>query len=55
MKLTITVTQEDHDGELLYVGRVAEFPNISAFEDSFEKALSLVVDAVITLKAMAND
>lgn len=52
---TITIRKEEVDGDTLYVGRVAEFPNISAFEDTFETARTLVVDAIQTLKKIADE
>ncbi len=52
---TITIRKEEEDGEILYVGRVAEFPNISAYEDTFEAARELVLDSVQTLKAIADE
>ena len=52
---TISIRKEDEDGEILYVGRVAEFPNISAFEDTFEAARALVLDAIQTLKKIADE
>lgn len=52
---TISIRKEEHDGEILYVGRVAEFPNISSFEDSFEEARVLVLDAIQTLKKIADE
>jgi len=52
---TITIRKEEDDGEILYVGRVAEFPNISAFEDTFEAARTMVLDAIQTLKNIADE
>jgi predicted RNase H-like HicB family nuclease len=52
---TISIRKENHDGDILYVGRVAEFPNISSFEDSFDEARSLVIDAIQTLKKIADE
>jgi len=52
---TISIRKEIHDGESYYVGRVAEFPNISSFEDSFEEARALVIDAIQTLKKNADE
>lgn len=53
---TITIRkEEDDDGEILYVGRVAEFPNISAFEDTFEAARSIVLDSIQALKKIADE
>ncbi len=52
---TIAVRLEDHDGETYFVGRVFEFPNISVFEDTAEEARSMVIDAIKTLKEMADE
>lgn len=52
---TITIRKEKIDGEILYVGRVAEFPNISAFEETFELTRALVIDAIQTLKKIADE
>lgn len=51
---TITIRKEEVDGDIFYVGRVAEFPNISAFEDTFETARTLVIDAIQSLKKIAD-
>ena len=34
----ITIRKEEIDDEILYVGRVAEFPNISVYEEDFVTA-----------------
>jgi predicted HicB family RNase H-like nuclease len=52
---TVTIRKEEDDGEILYVGRVAEFPNISAFEETFEEARALIIDAIQTLKKIAEE
>lgn len=52
---TITIRKEECDAEFLYVGRVAEFPNISAYEDTFEAARALVIDSIQTLKKIADE
>lgn len=52
---TITIRKEEDDGEILYVGRVAEFPNISVFEETFEVARALVIDSIQTLKKIADE
>ncbi len=52
---TITIRKEENDGEILYVGRVAEFPNISTFEETFEAARALVLDSIQTLKKIADE
>jgi hypothetical protein len=51
---TITIRKEEIDDEILYVGRVAEFPNISVYEEDFETARNLIIDAIRTLKKIAD-
>lgn len=51
---SISVKKEDHDGEVFFVGRVAEFPNISVFEETFQSAYLLIIDAISSLKAIAD-
>lgn len=52
---SITIRKEEIDDEILYVGRVAEFPNISVYEVDFETARKLIIDAIQTLKKMADE
>lgn len=52
---TITIRKEEIDDEILYVGRVAEFPNISVYEEDFTTARNLVIDAIQTLKKIADE
>lgn len=52
---TITIRKEEIDDEILYVGRVAEFPNISVYEEDFETARHLVIYAIQTLKKIADE
>ena len=40
----ITIRKEEIDNEILYVGRVAEFPNISVYEEDFETARNIIID-----------
>ncbi|SEQ62775.1 hypothetical protein [Nitrosomonas ureae] len=47
---SITIRKEEIDDEILYVGRVAEFPNISVYEENFETARKLIIDAIQSLK-----
>jgi predicted RNase H-like HicB family nuclease len=51
---TIKIRKEYCDGDILYVGRVAEFPNISAFDESFDATRSLVIEAIQSLKKIAD-
>lgn len=52
---TITIRKEVDDGDEFYVGRVMEFPNISVFEETFETAHTLVIDAIQTLKRISEE
>ena len=52
---SITIRKEEIDNEILYVGRVAEFPNISVYEEDFETARNLIIDAIQTLKKIADE
>lgn len=52
---TMTIRKELVDGEELFVGRVAEFPNISAYEGSYEDAREMLIDSLITLKRIADE
>jgi predicted HicB family RNase H-like nuclease len=52
---TISIRKEEDGGEFFYVGRVAEFPNIATYENSFEAAWALVIDAIQTLKRIADE
>lgn len=52
---SITIRKEDCDGEILYVGRVAEFPNISSFEETYGAAHALIIDSIQTLKNIADE
>jgi hypothetical protein len=49
---SITIRKEEIDDEILYVGRVAEFPNISVYEEDFVTARNLVIDAIQALKKL---
>ncbi len=52
---SIIIRKEEDDGEILYVGRAAEFPNISSYEETFEEAHNLVLEAIETLKKIADE
>lgn len=52
---TITIKRTLIDDEVQYVGRVAEFQNIVAYEDTHEDALALLRDAICTLKTIADE
>lgn len=44
----ITVRKETMDGELLYVARIQEFPDVMEFADSYEEARELALDTLQT-------
>ena len=52
---TITIRKEDVDGDIYYVGRVAEFLNVTAYEDSYEEALAVVRDALCEIASRAAE
>lgn len=52
---TITIRKENHEGDYLYVARVIEFPNLSAFEETYEEAHSIILDAISSLKEIADE
>lgn len=52
---SISIRKEDVDGEIYYVGRVTELPNISCYEDTYSEAWEKVIDAVTTLKRVADE
>ncbi len=52
---TMIIRKEKVDGDFLYVGRVAEFINITAYEDTYEEAREILLDAIQTLKTMADE
>lgn len=52
---TIMIRREKIDDEFYYVGRVAELPNITAFEATYAEAHTIVVDAIQTFKTIADE
>lgn len=52
---SISIRKENIDGEMFYVGRVAEFPNLCAFEDTFDAAREILKDAIVTVKRIADE
>ena len=52
---TITIRKEIIDGENCFVGKVAEIPTISAYEDSYQEAREIVLDAITVFKEMADE
>ncbi|ENE5196837.1 toxin-antitoxin system HicB family antitoxin [Vibrio parahaemolyticus] len=45
---SISVRKEEMDGELLYVARIKELPDVMEFADSFEEARELALDTIQT-------
>lgn len=52
---TISIRKETIEDEVYYVGRVAELPNITAFESTYSEAYAIVIDAIRTFKAIADE
>jgi len=52
---TITIRKETVDGETCYVGRVAEFQNVSAYEDTHEAALTTIRNVLTAIASLAKD
>lgn len=50
---TITIRKEDVDGDIYYVGRVAEFLNVTAYESTFEDALTVIRSALREIASRA--
>jgi len=45
---TISVRKEVLEGEALYVARIAEFPDVEEYGDSYEEARQLAIDTINT-------
>lgn len=52
---TLTVQRRLEDGELYYVGTVAELPDIAVYEESFQAAHESLVAVVTTAKELADE
>ncbi len=52
---TITIKKETIDSEQLYVGKVAELPDVMAYEDSYEDAHNVLLEAISALKETADE
>lgn len=52
---TITIRKEWVDDEMLFVGRVAEFPDLRSFEETYEEARIMLTDCIHGLKEMADE
>jgi predicted HicB family RNase H-like nuclease len=52
---TLTIRKENVDGDILFVGRVAELQDVIAYEESYEEAHSILLDAISSLKEIADE
>jgi predicted HicB family RNase H-like nuclease len=52
---SITIRKETIDGEVCFVARVAEFPNLSAYETSVDEARAIILDAITTIQQIATE
>ena len=52
---TLTIRKENVDGDILFVGRVAELQDVIAYEESYEEAHSILLDAISSLKQIAGE
>lgn len=52
---TITIRKENVDGDILYIGRVAELQDVIAYEESYEGAHCILLDAISSLKQIADE
>ena len=52
---TITIRKEDVDGETYYVGRVAEFMNVTAYENTHDAALEVIRSALVAIAARSKE
>lgn len=52
---TLTIRKENVDGDILFVGRVAELQDVIAYEESYEDAHSILLDAISSLKQIADE
>lgn len=50
---TITIRKESVDGEVYYVGRVAEFMNVTAYEESYDDALTIIRNSLCEIAEQA--
>lgn len=54
-KYAISVKIEDIDGERLYVARVDELPDVEEYADTYDMALTLVLDTIRTTQKFFNE
>jgi predicted HicB family RNase H-like nuclease len=52
---TLTIRKENVDGDILFVGRVAELQDVIAYEETYEEAHSILLDAISSLKEIADE
>lgn len=52
---SLTIRKENVEGEYYYVGRVAELPNVRAFEATFDEAREVLIDAITSLYEVAKE
>ncbi|MGB7815848.1 MAG: toxin-antitoxin system HicB family antitoxin [Methylotenera sp.] len=52
---TLTIRKELIDNELIYVGKVAELPDVVAFEDTYEEAHQILLDTISSLQEIADE
>jgi predicted HicB family RNase H-like nuclease len=52
---TLTIRKENVDGYILFVGRVAELQDVIAYEESYEEAHTILLDAISSLKEIADE
>lgn len=54
-RYTITIRLEMIDGEALYVGHVAEFPDVQAYEETYAAAERILHEAISILEDIAAE
>lgn len=54
-RYTITIRLEMIDGEALYVGHVAEFPDVQAYEETYDAAERILHEAITLLEDIAAE
>lgn len=52
---SLTIRKEKVDGDYYFVGRVAELPNVRAFEATFDEAREVLIDAITSLYEVAKE
>lgn len=54
-KYEISLKTENIDGEKLYVARVDELPDVEEYADTYDMALTLVLDTIRTTQKFFNE